>query len=181
MEVIRCQVNIFFLVCILTKLYSIAWFDIAGLDRASIKAEDEKGMLSSITSVNRIIRKEVDDGIPANRIVIGGFSQGCVLSLLTGLTSEYKLAAIVGCSGWLGLSDKIASMASDANRETPILMCHGDSDPVVKPEYGKESADKLKSLNYPLTFKTYPGLTHSASPQEIADIAEFLKKVIPPN
>lgn len=72
-------------------------------------------------------------------------------------------------------------MASDANRKTPILMCHGDSDPVVKPEYGKESADKLKSLNYPLTFKTYPGLTHSASPQEIADIAEFLKKVIPPN
>lgn len=127
MEVIVCQVNLFFFfICILTKLYPIAWFDIAGLDRASIKAEDEKGMLSSITSgkknfpkkkiansfylVNRFIREEVDNGIPANRIVIGGFSQGCVLSLLAGLTSEYKLAAIVGCSGWLGLSDKIASV-----------------------------------------------------------------------
>ncbi|KAL0581414.1 hypothetical protein ABG067_008455, partial [Albugo candida] len=73
-----------------------AWFDLSGLDKSSLKNEDEKGLLSSMTSVNQIIRDEVDNGIPANRIILGGFSQGCALSLLTGLSSEYKLAGIIG-------------------------------------------------------------------------------------
>ncbi|KAG0873070.1 hypothetical protein G6F35_006866 [Rhizopus arrhizus] len=158
-----------------------AWFDISGIDRQSLKSEDETGMLASITSVNRLIRDEVDNGIPPNRIIVGGFSQGCVLSLLTGLTSEYKFGGIIGCSGWLGLSQKIATMASEANKQTPILMCHGDEDPVVKYEYGKASAEQLQSLNYNVTFKTYRGLTHSANAQELGDIAQFLQKTIPSN
>lgn len=129
--------------------------------------------------VSRIIRDEVDNGIPANRIIVGGFSQGCVLALLSGLTSEYKLAGIIGCSGWLGLSTKFPGIGSDANKKTPILMCHGDADPVVKPEYGFESAEKLKSMGYDITRKTYPGLPHSANEEEIRDIAQFLQKTIP--
>ncbi|KAI9252739.1 Phospholipase/carboxylesterase/thioesterase [Helicostylum pulchrum] len=156
-----------------------AWFDISGLDKSSFKNEDEQGMLNSLASVNRIIRDEVDNGIPANRIIVGGFSQGCVVSLLTGLTSEYKLGGIIGCSGWLGMSKKFPAMGSDANKKTPILMCHGDNDPVVKPEYGRESAEKLESLGYDVTRKTYPGLVHSANDKEIRDIAEFLQKTIP--
>lgn len=60
-------------------------------------------------------------------------------------------------------------------------MCHGDRDQVVKYEYGKESAETLQSLGYNVSFKTYPGLTHSANAQELADISEFLQKVIPHN
>jgi predicted esterase len=60
-----------------------------------------------------LIRDEVDNGIPANRIVVGGFSQGCVLSLLTGLTSEYKLGGIIGCSGWLGMSSKFPAVSKE--------------------------------------------------------------------
>ncbi|KAI8889559.1 Phospholipase/carboxylesterase [Backusella circina FSU 941] len=155
------------------------WFDIYGIDDESIKREDEQGMLSSVASVNAIIRNEVDNGIPANRIVVGGFSQGCVLSLLTGLTSEYKFAGIVGCSGWLGLSSKFPAMAADANKKTPILLCHGDADPVVNPKYGQQTAEKLQSLGYDITRKTYRGLTHSASPEEIRDIADYLQKQVP--
>ncbi|KAI8644790.1 Phospholipase/carboxylesterase/thioesterase [Parasitella parasitica] len=158
-----------------------AWFDLSGLDKFSLKDEDEKGMLASVTSVNKIIRNEVDNGIPANRIVVSGFSQGCVLALLTGLTSEYKFAGVIGCSGWLGLSAKFPSIASDANKKTPILMCHGDADNVVKPEYGRESAEKLESLGYDVTKKTYPGLAHSANEKEINDIKQFLEKIIPDN
>ncbi|KAI7902766.1 Phospholipase/carboxylesterase/thioesterase [Cokeromyces recurvatus] len=157
-----------------------AWFDITGLDKSHLKQEDEKGMLDSVASMNQIIRDEVNSGIPSNRIIVGGFSQGCVLSLLTGLTSEYKLGAIIGCSGWLGLSSKFSSLASEANKNTPILMCHGDNDPVVLPQYGKESAELLQTLGYNVTRKTYPGLPHSANDTEIRDIAEFIKKHIPP-
>lgn len=156
-----------------------AWFDLSGLDKSSLANEDEKGLLSSMTSVNKFIRDEVDSGIPANRIVLGGFSQGCALTLLTGLSSEYKLGGIVGCSGWLPLSSKFPGMESDANKKTPILMCHGDSDPVVKPQYGKDSAEKLKTMGYYITLKTYRGLVHSANEEELRDIAQFLQKTIP--
>ncbi|KAI8393972.1 Phospholipase/carboxylesterase/thioesterase [Radiomyces spectabilis] len=153
-----------------------AWFDILGLDRSSLEHEDQKGMLESMAAVNRVIREEVDSGIPADRIVLGGFSQGCALSLLSGLTSEYKLAGIVGCSGWLVMADKIKSMVAEANKKTPILMCHGDADTVVQYKFGQESADHLKQMGYNLTFNTYPGMAHSACPKELIDISDFLKQ-----
>ncbi|KAI8091158.1 Phospholipase/carboxylesterase/thioesterase [Gilbertella persicaria] len=156
------------------------WFDLSSLDKSGFKHEDEKGILASVTSVNRLIRDEVDHGIPANRIILGGFSQGACLSLVHALTTEYKLGGVVACSGWLGLADKMPQMLSDANKKTPFLMCHGDKDPVVKYEYGQTSAEKLTSLGYDVTFKTYPGLVHSANEQELADIAAFIKKNLPP-
>lgn len=70
-------------------------------------------------------------------------------------------------------------MESDANKKTPILMCHGDSDPVVKPQYGRDSAEKLKTMGYDITLKTYRGLVHSANEEELRDIAQFLQKTIP--
>lgn len=70
-------------------------------------------------------------------------------------------------------------MESDANKKTSILMCHGENDPVVKPQYGRDSAEKLKTMGYDITLKTYPGLVHSANEQEIRDIAQFLQKTIP--
>lgn len=70
-------------------------------------------------------------------------------------------------------------MESDANKKTPLLMCHGDKDPVVKPEYGRNSAEKLTSMKYDVTFKTYPGLTHSANEEEMRDIAQFIQKTLP--
>lgn len=71
--------------------------------------------------VNRIIRDEVDNGIPANRIIVGGFSQGCVVSLLTGLTSEYKLGGIIGCSGWLGMSKKFPAVSFYRYSKSPFV------------------------------------------------------------
>ncbi|KAI9489413.1 Phospholipase/carboxylesterase/thioesterase [Zychaea mexicana] len=157
-----------------------AWFDLNGLDRAITANQDEKGLLASSVAVNSLIRKEIDSGIPSERIVIGGFSQGCALSLLVGLTSEYKFGGVVGCSGWLPLAEKFPAMASDANKKTPVMMCHGDADPVVKYSFGRDSAGLLEKLGYNVKFNTYPGLVHSASPQELQDIASFIKERLPP-
>ncbi|KAI9362288.1 Phospholipase/carboxylesterase/thioesterase [Pilaira anomala] len=150
----------------------------SGLNKTS--NEDERGMLTSISLVNSIISKEIDNGIPSERIIVGGFSQGSTLAILTGLTSEFKFAGIVGCSGWLGLASKFPAMATEANKRTPFLMCHGANDTVVNPEYGKTSAEQLKGLGYDLEFKMYPGLVHSANDEEILDIAQFIKKNLPP-
>jgi predicted esterase len=70
-------------------------------------------------------------------------------------------------------------MGSDANRKTPILMCHGDADQVVQFQFGEESADRLKSYGYDVEFKKYRGMAHSANPAEVQDIASFIKTRLP--
>lgn len=130
--------------------------------------------------VMQIIREEVEvNQIPANRIAIGGFSQGCVMGLLTGLTSEYKFAGIVSLSGYMPLHKKIMTMATDSNKKTPIFWGHGDADQIVLYEYGQKSVELLQQNKYDVRFRTYPRMAHGSCPQEIKDILSFLKEVLP--
>jgi predicted esterase len=66
--------------------------------------------------------------------------------------------------------------AKSANKETPIFVGHGSADPVVQYDYGKSSADLLKSKNYKVQFESYRGMQHSACNQELDDMKEFLKQ-----
>ena len=87
-------------------------FDIESFD---FSTEDEPGMLRSVRSINELITAEVDAGIPADRIIIGGFSQGGVMSLLTGLTSARKLGGVVVMSSWLPLKTKFKAVSINRN------------------------------------------------------------------
>lgn len=90
-----------------------SWFDLKSLDEESLMAEggeDESGMLESRSGINDLIAKEVDAGIEGNRIVVGGFSQGGAIGLLTGLTSERKLGGIISLSSWLPMNKKMGSV-----------------------------------------------------------------------
>ncbi|KAG0322103.1 hypothetical protein BGZ99_003524 [Dissophora globulifera] len=158
-----------------------AWYDFLSPSASSINHEqDEKGMLRSRQQVLQIVRDEMEtSNIPANRIVIGGFSQGCVLSLLTGLTSEYRFAGIASLSGYLPLPEKIMDMATDANRKTPIFWGHGTADQAVKYEFGEETVEFLQKNNYAVDFHSYKRMGHSASIEEITDLLAFFKQTIP--
>ncbi|KAF9905165.1 hypothetical protein BX616_001091 [Lobosporangium transversale] len=156
-----------------------SWYDIKSLANVD-QEQDEEGMFKSRQQAMEIIREEVEqNGIPANRIVIGGFSQGCVMGLLLGLTSEYKFAGIVSLSGYMPLHGKIMNMASDANRKTPIFWGHGDQDPVVRYEYGQQSVELLKKHKFNVRFNTYRNMGHSSCPQELRDLLSFFKETIP--
>lgn len=121
------------------------------------KNEDEAGILLSKEYLHGLIKQEVDAGIPPERIVIGGFSQGGAMSIFSGLTAKFKLAGIIGLSSYLLLSLKFADLVPKPalNQETPIFMAHGDEDQVVNYELGKKSYDLLKELGFNATFKTY--------------------------
>lgn len=67
-------------------------------------------MLRTVHSLNQIISAEVDSGIPAERIILGGFSQGGAMSLLTGLTTERRLGGVAVMSGWLPLKEKVKTV-----------------------------------------------------------------------
>lgn len=68
------------------------------------------GMLQSARLINQLITTEVESGTDPSRIVLGGFSQGAAMSLLTGLTGERKLAGVAVLSGWLPLRQKFKAV-----------------------------------------------------------------------
>ncbi|KAG0002969.1 hypothetical protein BGZ79_001966 [Entomortierella chlamydospora] len=160
---------------------STAWYDILPFNRINPN-EDEEGLLQAQELVAQIIRKEVEENkTPANRIILGGFSQGSALSILTGLTFEYPLAGIAALSGYVPLYKTLMGMTSKANRKTPIFWGHGTFDPVVKFDVGEDSAAFLRGYKYSVDFHSYPKMGHSVCPDEINDLLEFFKKTVPEN
>lgn len=133
------------------------WYDIKSLGELTNREEDEAGIVKSRDYFHSLIDAEVAKGIPANRIVIGGFSQGGSISLITGVTYKSQLGGIFGLSCYLLLQKKIREMipTDNPNQNTPIFMGHGDADQVIAHKYGKLSADELVKHGYKVDFRTY--------------------------
>jgi phospholipase/carboxylesterase len=152
-----------------------AWYDILGPDLA--KREDEAGLRASLAAIEALLAREKARGIPAERIVIAGFSQGCAMALLTGLRHAERLAGIVALSGYLPLAAATAAERSAANAHTPIFMAHGQQDNVVVPQRAAASHDALRALGYSVDWHEYP-MAHSVCMEEIADLSQWLNKVL---
>jgi len=148
-----------------------AWYDILGADIA--RREDEAGLRESLTAVSALIDRERSRGIAAKRIVLMGFSQGCAMTLLTGLRYHERLAGLVGLSGYLPLSVSTAAERSVANQGLPIFLAHGRMDPVIPMPRATASRDLLMSLGYPVEWHEYP-MPHSVCAEEIADLNRWL-------
>ncbi|XP_053414541.1 acyl-protein thioesterase 1 isoform X4 [Nycticebus coucang] len=157
-----------------------SWFDIIGLSPESL--EDEPGIKIAAESIKALIDEEVKNGIPSNRIILGGFSQGGALSLYTALTTQQKLAGVTALSCWLPLRSSFQGPISGANTDISILQCHGDCDPLVPLRFGSLTSEKLKTLVNPanVTFKTYEGMMHNSCQQEMMDVKLFIDKLLPP-
>ena len=82
-----------------------AWFNIFGLDQDS--KEDVAGIKSMSKEIDQLISNQIKLGIPANRIVLAGFSQGGALTLYSGLHSSHKLAGLLGISCYLPIRDEL--------------------------------------------------------------------------
>ena len=152
-----------------------AWYDILGMDL--VRREDEAGLRRSRSQVEELIAHEKARGMPANRIVLMGFSQGCAMALMTGLRHGERLAGIVGLSGYLPLAGTTPAERTDANTLTPIFMGHGTQDNVVVAERGRASRDMLKGLGYHVDWHEYP-MAHSVCMEEIQDLNDWLVKVL---
>ncbi|GGX17954.1 alpha/beta hydrolase [Undibacterium macrobrachii] len=154
-----------------------AWYDIAAAGTDINKREDESGLRQSQQQVEALITRENARGIATENIILAGFSQGCAMSLQTGLRHPQKLAGIMGLSGYVPLADKIAEERHPANQNTSIFLVHGTVDPVIPIQRAQQSRDLLVSLGYPVEWHDY-WMQHSVSPQEIMDIGFWLRKVL---
>ena len=152
-----------------------AWYDILGNDLQ--RQEDEAGLRASQAEIEALIERERQRGIAASHIVLMGFSQGCAVSLLTGLRYPERLAGIVGLSGYLPLAASTAAERSAANADVPIFLAHGRLDPIVTFARGAASRDALRALGHDVEWHEYP-MEHSVCLEEITDLSQWLTKVL---
>ena len=144
-----------------------AWYDI--LPPGSPRREDEASLREAHTQVMWLIEREMARGIAPERIVLMGFSQGCAMTLMTGLRCPHKLAGLVAMSGYLPLAETTAAERHPANLHTPIFMAHGSEDDVVSITRGAAARDALEGLGYDVAWHSYP-MAHSLCMTEVDDI-----------
>lgn len=152
-----------------------AWYDITGAELT--RREDEGGLRASQRDVEALIAREKARGIPASRIVLAGFSQGCAMTLQTGMRHPEKLAGMLCLSGYLPLAGAVAQERSEQSLATPIFMAHGTHDNVVPFARAQQSAQVLKELGYQVEWHQYT-MQHTLCLEEVRDISAWLQKVL---
>ena len=154
-----------------------AWYDI-GHNRS---VDDAAGLKRSQASIDALIEREIERGIPANRIVLAGFSQGCAMALMAGLRQKNRLAGVIGCSGYLPLAAEYQAAKAkgefSANAKTPVLLMHGRVDDVVPLARGTASRDALLALGHTVQWIDY-AMPHSVVPQQVRDVQTWLRTVL---
>lgn len=148
-----------------------AWYDILAMDID--RKVDVKQLEASAQAVAKLIDRELEKGIPSERIVLAGFSQGGAVAYQTALTYPKPLAGLLAMSTYLATADSI--QVNSANKSLPIEIFHGLQDPVVPESLGKKAQQRLQALGYTPGYFTY-AMEHSVSAAEVKDLADFIKK-----
>lgn len=148
-----------------------AWYDISAFDLNA--RQDEAGMRASVAEVETLIAREHARGVPSERIVLAGFSQGGAIALAAGLLHTQPLAGIIALSTYLPMHVALTTERHPANTSTPIFWGHGLADPIVALQRGQDSRDQLQALGYPVEWHTY-SMMHAVCPQEISDLRQWL-------
>jgi len=155
-----------------------AWYDIVTLERDG--PQDEAGIRASGRQLEMLIERERERGMPAEKIVLAGFSQGGAIALHTALRYPRRLAGVMALSTYLPLPesfDREVVTAADAQpRELPIFMAHGSFDPMLPMALGAHSRDLLRSAGFEVEWHDYP-MAHAVCAEEVADIRDWLLAV----
>lgn len=149
-----------------------AWYDILSLDAQG--RADAKGVHESTALLEALISREIERGTQASRIVIAGFSQGGAIAINAVLHSKLRLAGLMALSTYIPLPGELD--ASAGNRELPVFMAHGSSDPMIQMQWGRASADSLAKAGFDVEWHDYP-MAHAVCPDEIDDIRAWLISV----
>ena len=148
-----------------------AWYDILSMERTDL--EDEEGIYASAAAVGALIGAEMERGIPTERIVIAGFSQGGAIALQVALRYPHPLAGVLALSTYLPLAWTLEAEKSQANASIPVFMAHGADDATLPETLGLSSRETLQSQGYEIEWHSY-SMGHSVCAEEIDDINRWL-------
>ena len=155
-----------------------AWYDIEHMDID--RTIDVSGISRSADRVDAIIQTLMDEGIPANRIILVGFSQGGAVALYAGVRSRQSLAGVLALSAyWVGAQDSNL-IPGRAPEGLPIEIHHGTLDPVVPYVLGEQACDALSALGYPVTFQAL-AMPHSVVPEQLHAIGQWMALRLKPD
>ncbi|HAW44989.1 MAG TPA: hypothetical protein DCW60_01370 [Sutterella sp.] len=155
-----------------------AWFDISEDIEETVSQEtDVEGMDASVKAVAELIEAE-KKASPDVPIVIGGFSQGAVIALLTGFNHPADIQAVVAFSGFVPMMHPRFAEISDVARKLPVFIAHGTLDPVIPINLVTDGVSRLTCLDTQVEFHTYP-MVHELCPDEMKDLGDFLKAHLP--
>jgi phospholipase/carboxylesterase len=146
-----------------------AWYDILSLELE--RRVDDRQLRASSAAVGALIARENERGIPSERVVIAGFSQGGAVGFELALTWPERLAGLIALSTYFATRDSI--VPHPANAALPVMIGHGSHDPMVDERFGQQSAARLRELGHAVEYHSYP-IEHSVSMEEIKDIGRFV-------
>jgi phospholipase/carboxylesterase len=151
-----------------------AWYDVLGMPGSG--GIEQADFFESVDHLHALIQKEIESGIPCERILLAGFSQGGAISLHTGLTYGKHLAGILALSTYLPTVDNIEEEISLVNKDVPIMMAHGTLDPMIPMAHALRTKQALRRLGYEISWHEYP-IMHGVCTEEIQDISAWLLKI----
>jgi phospholipase/carboxylesterase len=148
-----------------------AWYDIRDMNLAN--RADEAGVDESVVQTEALIAREAARGIPAQRVLLAGFSQGGAIALATALRRMQPLAGVIALSTYLPMAERLAKEATATAHAQPLFMAHGQFDPVVPYAGGDLSARKLRALGFNVDWHAYP-MAHQVCAEEIRDLGDWM-------
>ena len=144
---------------------------------------DLDNMVPGVQRSRKLLFDLLDDlrakGFPAEQITFGGFSQGCLMAIETGLHYPHRLAGIVGISGWIFELEKLVRELSPVARRQRLLMTHGTSDPMVPIDKVRPQIPLLKAAGLNLEWHEFMKAHTVAGEEEIAVIRNFVRAGYP--
>lgn len=150
-----------------------AWYDILSMD---IEREiDTQQIMDSAAAIEALIEREIEKGIPSEKIVLAGFSQGGAVAYQVALSFPKKLGGLMAMSTYFATHKTVELNAE--NSDLPIHIFHGSADSMVPEAMGKHALEALKAKNFVPEYKTYP-MQHEVCLEEITDASAFLQKVL---
>jgi phospholipase/carboxylesterase len=156
-----------------------AWYDILTLEEVP-ERENADHIRVSAERVRELVRRENERGVPTENIVLAGFSQGSALSLYLAMRHPERFRGILILSGYLILAENLEAEVHEANRDTPVLCCHGSQDPLVTRDRGRQAHDRVEALSpdRPVEWHEFP-MGHEVCPEEIEVVRRWLAERFP--
>lgn len=162
-------------VAINQNMHMRAWYDIYSL--TDLNREDTEGVYASRAVITRLVEDEIEKGVPSNRIVLAGFSQGGAMALYAGLRQSHTLAGIMALSSYLPLIHEHEETTHSANRNTPIFIAHGTHDMTLPLFAGRLGFDSIHQTHPNAEWREYH-MQHEIIPEEVHDIHHWLVRVM---
>lgn len=156
-----------------------SWMDLEEIPISPSSPDPNVGITESLAILNSLVEQQMEEtGLPSERVLVGGFSQGGAMSLAAVLLSEKKLAGCCCLSGWALPSQQLdRAAASSTNKTSPFLVCHGEADGVVLPSCGKGVVSMLRDAEFPhVTSVTWPGVGHGLGDDR--EVIAFIRGVL---